>query len=262
VSSHSNAIPRVNVLGVGIHVLDMNQALALVTRAAETPGQSAFVTATGVHGVMESQADPALRAIHNQAFLTLPDGAPMAWMARLRGHRHAKQVAGVDFFRAVTGAAEPHRHFFFGGGEGVAERLRQALEQRAPECEVVACVTPPYRPLSNAETSELLAQVHATKPHFFWVGLSTPKQERFMAQLCSQVQFADQGFVMCGVGAAFDFVAGTAKEAPRWLRGTGFEWLYRLVQEPRRLAKRYLSNNPRFVLRILDQWLRPKRYPL
>lgn len=262
------AVPRVNVLGVGIHAVDLAQAVGLVLEAARAPGFTGYVTATGVHGVIESQDDEELKKIHNRSFLSVPDGIPMVWVGRARGHASMRQVAGADLMRTLMArsAASGERHFLWGGGAGVAEQLARALATSYPGVYVCGAVTPPFRPLSENEEAELVEVIAAARPHLLWVGLSTPKQERFMAGFlarhAARLRCAEQGLVLLGVGAAFDFLAGTRKEAPRLLRGSGVEWLYRMLADPKRLAGRYLRNNPRFAAGLCDQWLRPGRYEL
>ncbi len=242
--------PRVNVLGVGISVLDLGSAVDAL-RDALAAGRRGYVTVTGVHGVMESQDDEALRRIHNGSLLTTPDGMPMVWMGRLAGHRTMGRVYGPDLMEEVFAWTQKsgHTHFFYGGNIGVAEELKGKLEARFPGIRIVGTCTPPFRPLDEKELADLAAQVAAVRPDFFWVGLSTPKQERFMASHLPKLDVK----IMLGVGAAFDFHAGRVRQAPRWIQRSGFEWLYRMCAEPRRLWRRYLRNNPRFVWRVLGQ---------
>ena len=242
--------PRVDVLGVGISVLDLGSAVAAL-RDALAAGCRGYVTVTGVHGVMESQDDEALRRIHNGSLLTTPDGMPMVWMGRLAGHKTMGRVYGPDLMEEVFAWTQKsgHTHFFYGGNTGVAEELKAKLEARFPGIRIVGTYTPPFRALDEKELADLAAQVAAVRPDFFWVGLSTPKQERFMASHLPKLDAK----IMLGVGAAFDFHAGRVRQAPRWIQRSGFEWLYRMCAEPRRLWRRYLRNNPRFVWRVLGQ---------
>lgn len=262
-------IPRVNVLGVGIHAVNFSSALAAAFWAARTAGVRGYITATGVHGIMESQDDPALKAIHNQSLLSLPDGAPMAWVGRLNGYSTMDLVGGPDFMRAVFASADEgcrDRHYLWGGGPGVAAAIERNLVARHPRACVVGVETPPFSALTDDEERQLVERINRVRPNFFWVGLSTPKQERFMAGFLARhgkaLNLDDQGFVMVGVGAAFDIEAGRVIEAPLWIRRSGFAWLYRLAKEPRRLWKRYFRNNPRFIGGMLLQMLIPGRYGL
>jgi N-acetylglucosaminyldiphosphoundecaprenol N-acetyl-beta-D-mannosaminyltransferase len=261
-------IPRVNILGVGVHSANFVSALDAVFWAVHTSGVRGYVTLTGVHGVIESQDDRDLKIIHNRSLLSLADGVPMAWLGKARGHSAMCQVAGPDFMPAVLARSgkSGERHYLWGGGIGVASALKRELLARNPDLIIVGAETPPFRPLTQEEEIGLVDRINRTQPHFFWVGLSTPKQERFMADFlgryAASLELGGQGFVMLGVGAAFDFQAGLTREAPRWLRGSGFEWFYRLLSDPRRLWKRYLRNNPRFVVGLLRQAMQPTHFPM
>lgn len=254
-------------MGVGINILNPAKAVDLFFEAAHTPGHSGYVTVTGVHGVIESQDDPELKKIHNRSFVSTPDGIPMVWVSRWQGFSGVEQTCGPDFMPRVVARSVKNgeRHFIWGGGPGVVDTLQEKLEQRHQGVQIVGKISPPFRPLNEQEELELVAQIRATKPHFFWVGLSTPKQERFMAAFLDkyrdQLTFVDQGFTMFGVGAAFDFQAGIVDECPTWLRGSGLEWFYRMCKDPKRLASRYLKNNPRFLGGILLQQSGLKNFP-
>lgn len=254
-----SSIPRVNVLGIGIHAVNMPIALREVNAALDQPGAVGYVTVTGVHGVMESQDDPGLKLIHNRSFLSIPDGIPMVWMGRWQGHDQMRQVCGPEFMPALLeqGIQQDRRHFFWGGGDGVVDVLVSKLRERHPALNIVGSITPPFRALTEDEEKHLLDQIIRTKPHCFWVGLSTPKQERFMSAFIEkyrqELTSLEQGIIFFGVGAAFDFQAGLVPEAPKWLRGSGFEWFYRLITNPKRLARRYMRSNPRFLWKAFLQ---------
>jgi len=250
---------RVNVLGVGVSALNLDSAILAIDHALNQR-QRGYVCVTGVHGVSEAQNDPGFRAILNQSLLTTPDGMPMVWMGRLQGFRSMGRVYGPDLMLRVCAFSLERRfsHFFYGGAPGVAEDLKTTLENRFPGLRVVGTYTPPFRPLTPAEQDDLQRRVAETKPDFFWVGLSTPKQERFMAENWQKLDAR----LFFGVGAAFDFHTGRIPQAPRWMQRAGLEWLFRLKCEPRRLWKRYGKNNPLFVMRAAAQLLRIRRYPL
>jgi len=250
---------RVNVLGVGISVLNLSTALAAITRAL---GQrrKGYICVTGVHGVMEAQEDAAFKTILNDAFLCTPDGMPMVWAGRLNGHREMGRVYGPDLMLEVCAWSETSRarHFFYGGADGVAELLAGKLQARFPKLTVAGTFTPPFRPLTPEEIARLQAQISAAKPDILWVGLSTPKQEKIMAEFLPKLDVT----LMAGVGAAFDFHSGRVRQAPRWMQRSGLEWFYRLCSEPRRLARRYFRNNPLFLWKWLSQLTGWKTYPL
>ena len=242
-----------NVLGVNISALDMDLALDLADRWLAT-GDAGYICMTGVHGVTEAQADPELRCILNRALINAPDGMPMSWIGWLRGHRQMNRVYGPDFMAKLCHLSvnRGYRHYLFGGAPGVAERLKYALERRFPGLKIVGTYTPPFRHLNREEERDLLQRVAAAQPHILWVGLSTPKQERFMAEYLERLRVP----LLVGVGAAFDIHTGRIHDAPAWIKRSGLQWLHRLLQDPKRLTKRYLLNNPRFLWRITLQMLR------
>lgn len=252
-------IPRVNILGVGVSAINPDIALEWIGRWIEEK-RPHYVTITGVHGVMESQRDEEIRRIHNAAGLVTPDGMPLVWACRLSGFRQVKRVYGPDLMLAVCEASERHgwRHYLYGGGEGVPELLAKRLTERFPGLNIVGTCSPPFRPATPEEDEAIVHRINVTHPDVVWVGLSTPKQERWMASHLGRVKAP----VMVGVGAAFDFHAGLKSQAPRWMQASGLEWLYRLVSEPRRLWRRYLVNNPLFIGSILLQAVRIRDYSL
>ena len=250
---------RCNVLGVGISAV--NRPLALQRIAGWIAnGAHQYVCITGVHGVIESQRDEKLRQIHNAAGMVTPDGMPMVWMNRLAGIAHVSRVYGPDLMLDVCAASEAvgYKHFFYGGGDGVADLLKAKLLEKFPKLQVVGTYCPPFRPLTDVEDRDLIETINRSEADIVWVGLSTPKQEYWMSSHVGKLKAA----VMVGVGAAFDFHAGLKKQAPSWMQKIGMEWFFRLVTEPRRLWKRYLRNNPLFVWYVLLQWLRIRRCKL
>lgn len=252
-------IARFNVLGVGVSAINLHTATDAIL-AAVRGRHKGYVCVTGVHGVTEAQGDEGFRAILNRAFLNTPDGMPLVWLGKLFIGGEIDRVYGPDLMLAIFDATRSGavRHFFYGGAPGVAEELKARLEQRFPGVSIVGTYCPPFRPLNDAEQAELRALVAEKKPDIIWVGLSTPKQERFMAEYLPRLETT----LMFGVGAAFDFHSGRARQAPRWIQRSGFEWLFRMCCEPRRLARRYLVNNPLFLGRIALQLLGLRKYPL
>ena len=252
-------VPRFNVLGTGVSALDLARACGLVV-AARGRKRLGYVCLATVHGLNEARRDPALRGIFNRSYLTTPDGMPLVWLGHRHGHAGVTRVYGPDLLHAVCAAGREGglTHYFLGGHPGVAEKLRDELRARHPGVAIVGTFTPPFRPLAPDESAALRAEVVALAPDIVWVGLGTPKQERFMAEYAPLL---DTGLLI-GIGAAFDFVSGRVRQAPRWLQRAGLEWLFRLVTEPRRLGRRYLVGNPLFVLRIFLQLAGLKKYPI
>jgi N-acetylglucosaminyldiphosphoundecaprenol N-acetyl-beta-D-mannosaminyltransferase len=253
------AIANANVLGIRVSALNLDSATDAIERALDQKSNG-YICVTGVHGVSEAQEDPAFRQVLNQAFLNTPDGMPMVWMGRLQGFKDMSRVYGPDLMLRVCemSVRRGFTHFFYGGAEGVADELKRRLEQKFPGLKVAGTFTPPFRPLTDPEEKDLAALVSRLKPDIFWVGLSTPKQEKFMA---GHWQCLD-ATLFFGVGAAFDFHAGRVRQAPRWMQRSGLEWFFRLCCEPRRLWKRYLKNNPLFILRAFLQVTRLKKYSI
>jgi len=177
---------------------------------------------------------------------------PMTWVGRLQGFEQMDRVFGPDFMMEMCrrSAARGYRHFLYGGRRGVAEALGEILESRFPGLRVVGTYTPPFRRLNAEEESALADQVLRLRPHIVWVGLSTPKQERFMAEFVDRLQVP----MLVGVGAAFDIHAGRIGDCSPWIKRAGLQWFHRLMQEPRRLWKRYLVNNPAFLWEIAMQF--------
>jgi N-acetylglucosaminyldiphosphoundecaprenol N-acetyl-beta-D-mannosaminyltransferase len=215
-------------------------------RAAE----SRYVAVATVNNVMEAYDSHAFRGIMNAADLVTPDGMPLVWALRLLGIRTAARVYGPDLTPCVLEAAERERIpvAFYGATDAVLERLLCFVRHRYPSLKIAYAWAPPFRALSREEDLASTTRINASGARILFVGLSTPKQERWMAAHRGRVDA-----VMLGVGAAFDFLAGAKRQAPRWMMRAGLEWLFRLASEPRRLARRYLKHNPRFVVLFLAQ---------
>lgn len=249
---------RCNVLGIYVSAVNLDLAAQRIESWIKRRNEKHYVCITGVHGVMESQDNAELKRIHNAAGMVTPDGMPMVWANKLRGNGHVSRVYGPDLMLRICGdgVSRGYRHFFMGGAEGVAELLARKLVERFPGMQVAGTFCPPFRKMTEDEDRALIEQINASRADVVWVGLSTPKQEFWMSDHVGKLEAP----VLVGVGAAFDFHAGTKKQAPRWMQKSGLEWLFRLCSEPKRLWKRYLKNNPRFVWRFAMQLLKLKRY--
>jgi N-acetylglucosaminyldiphosphoundecaprenol N-acetyl-beta-D-mannosaminyltransferase len=235
--------PSYSVLGVQVHCVQSCAVIAEMESWIESRDQTRYIAITGMHGVSESRRDSRFREILNSASLVVPDGMPLVWLARWHQHPLDRRVCGADLMEAFcqqTGSR--YRHFFYGGAPGVAEDLAQRLRDRH-NIILAGTYTPPFRPLTNEEENEVAARVRATAPDVIWVGLSTPKQERWMYDHRDKFLVP----VMLGVGAAFDFNSGKLRRAPAWMGNAGLEWLFRLLIEPKRLWKRYLVTIPATV---------------
>jgi N-acetylglucosaminyldiphosphoundecaprenol N-acetyl-beta-D-mannosaminyltransferase len=216
--------------------------------------QSRYVCVATVNNVMEAYDSGEFGRIMNQADLVTPDGMPLVWGLNLLGARDATRVYGPLLTPAVLGAAARDRMpvAFYGGSAGVLRKLVAVVQHRFPGLEVAYALAPPFRPLAEAEDERIVREIGDSGARILFVGLSTPKQERWMAAHRGRLPA-----VMLSVGAAFDFLAGAKRQAPRWMQNHGLEWLFRLACEPRRLGRRYLKHNPRFAalfaLQLLEQ---------
>lgn len=248
-------LPRARIMGVNVSAITMADAVRTVEDWIGRRARN-YVCITGVHGVIESQADPKLMAIHERAGMATPDGMPLVWMARKLGHGQTERVYGPDLMLQLTAlsAKKGYRQYYFGGAPGLAERLRERLAERFPGLVVAGTFSPPFRASSPEEDDAIVRMINAARPDIVWVGLSTPKQEYWMAGHLDRIEAP----VMIGVGAAFDFLAGTKRQAPAWMQERGLEWLFRLLSEPRRLWRRYGKIVPQFMVGASLQLLRQK----
>jgi N-acetylglucosaminyldiphosphoundecaprenol N-acetyl-beta-D-mannosaminyltransferase len=207
-----------------------------------------WIAVTGMHGVTEAQHDPRLKAILNDADLVVADGFPLVWLGRRKGHALRRRVYGPEAMLTFCEATaqKGYRHFFYGGAPGVAAGLAEKLCQRFPGLVSAGTWCPPYRALTELENGEVVAAIEQARPDIVWVGLSTPKQERWMSENCERLSPC----VLVGVGAAFDFLSNRKRQAPHWMREHGLEWLFRLLQEPRRLWRRYLIGGTEFAFLV------------
>ena len=234
------------VLGVGVHAVQIGDVVERIERWIAQEAHGHFVAVTGMHGVMEAQHDPTFKQVLNAADLVVPDGMPLVWLGRRRGYALERRVYGpelMETFLERTGGR--YRHFLYGGTEAVLAALVERLRDRGG-VNVVGTYSPPFRPLSAAEDQQVTSLINAARPDVLWVGLSTPKQERWMFSHRARLRVP----VALGVGAAFDFLAGLKPQAPKWMQEHGLEWLFRLGSEPRRLWRRYLIHGSQFVFRV------------
>ena len=246
------------VLGVRTHAVQIGDVVARMEEWIRNRDGCHSIAATSMHGTVEAQHDPAFKRILNSTDLVVPDGMPLVWMGRRQGHHLPRRVYGpdlmLDFCEKTAGRG--YRHFFYGGEPGVPERLAESLKRRFPTMEVCGTFSPPFRSLDPEEDQEIVSMISLAAPDVLWVGLGTPKQERWMHEHRDKLHVP----VLVSVGAAFDLHSGRRNQAPRWMREHGLEWLFRLLQEPRRLWRRYLIDGTRFVVYLGLDSLRLKSF--
>jgi N-acetylglucosaminyldiphosphoundecaprenol N-acetyl-beta-D-mannosaminyltransferase len=248
--SFAPVIPRVNILGVGVSPVNLPQTIDIL-EAWRAEGRREYVLCTSVHGLVEAQRDPEIRSALNRSGLTTEDGMPLVWWCRRSGYSTAGRVSGPDLLVAMCERAQQngHRHYFYGSSPRVVEAMVSRLKARFPDLVVAGYRSPPFRPLTPEEDAADIQAINETRPDYVWIGLGMPKQDKWIVQHVGKIEAA----ALLGVGAAFDFVAGTKPRAPLWMQQSGLEWLFRLATEPRRLAHRYLVYNTIFVTRALEQ---------
>jgi len=246
------------VLGVRIDALQISDVVAQMEEWIHDRGGCHSIAATGMHGTVEAQHDPSFKEALDSTDLVVPDGMPLVWLGRRRGHHLPRRVYGPDLmleFCEKT-AGRGYRHFFYGGEPDVPERLADSLKRRFPTMEVCGTFSPHFRSLGPEEDQEIVTMISRAAPDVLWVGLGTPKQERWMHEHRDKLHVP----VLVSVGAAFDLLSGRRNQAPRWMREHGLEWLFRLLQEPRRLWRRYLIDGTRFVVYLGLYSLRLKSF--
>ena len=250
---------RVNIVGVGATPQDLNTAVATLERW-RAEGRQEYVCVVSVHGLVVAQRDPVIRHALNHCGMATEDGMPLVWWSRLAGFSRARRVCGSDLLDKVCAHGVPNkfRHYFYGASPKVLEQLIERLQKRHPGLCVAGYHSPPFRPLTSAEDAADIAAINAAEPDFVWVGLGMPKQEKWMVEHLGKINAT----ALIGVGAAFDFHAGTKPRAPVWMQRSGLEWLFRLMTEPRRLAHRYLIDNSLFIGYMLQQVTGLRKYSL
>ena len=254
------ALPPVDqapVLGVPLAVTDYERTLDWIDAAVQL-GAREYLCVAAVHTVMESRDDAALREAVDGAAFTVPDGQPLAWALRKLGHDIDARVYGPELMARACARAERsgQRFYLYGGRDDRSlAQLAANLLGRHPGLQLAGGFSPPFRELSDAELDEVATRINAARPDVVWVGIGVPKQEKWMAAMRERLDAP----VLVGVGAAFDFHAGLIPQAPAWMQRRGLEWLFRLLQEPRRLWKRYARHNPRFVAGFARQWATHRR---
>ena len=239
---------KVDVLGVGISTTSVEELPQLLS--SRLPDRAICVNVCNVHSIMSSRHDHELAEALATSDVNTPDGMPLVWFLKSLGHAEQTRVNGSAIaLRALEfGLARGWRHYFYGSTEETLALLVTQLLRRFPELQIAGTCSPPFRIQTDRERAQSIALILETKPDIVWVGLGMPRQEKWMQQVRAELP----GVALIGIGAVFDFLAGTKPQAPQWLQDHGLEWLFRLGSEPRRLWRRYLWNNPAF----LALWIR------
>ena len=247
-----------DVLGVGLQAVQTLDVVARMEKWIHDGGRCHTVAATSMHGVVEAQRDPCFKEILNSTDAVVPDGMPLVWLGQQAGYYLPRRVYGPELILAFCEKTQSqgYRHFFYGSEPRAAEQLARSLKHRFPGLQVAGTYSPPFRLLSREEDDEIVAMISRAAPDVLWVGLGTPKQERWMHEHKNRLNVP----VVVSVGAAFDWLSGRKKQAPRWMREHGLEWLFRVFQEPRRLWRRYLIYGTEFVACIVLESLGLKKF--
>ena len=248
-----------NVLGVRISAVNLKSATGFIQKAIED-GRKEYVCVRDAHGVVRCQDDPELRSIHNRAFLVTPDGMPLVWALKRAGHLESDRVYGPDLMLSVfeAGTSKGIRHFLYGATAETLQQLQARLLARFPGAEIAGSYAPPFHKLSPQEEADIADRLNRSGADIIWVGLSSPKQELWMARMRDRLDAS----MLIGVGAAFDFHAGLKRQAPRFIQRSGFEWAFRLLCEPRRLWRRYALVVPAFISLTAFQRLGLRKFPI
>jgi N-acetylglucosaminyldiphosphoundecaprenol N-acetyl-beta-D-mannosaminyltransferase len=257
VARPARPVPTRGLLDVPVAMVDYDGAIEVMD-ALVASRERGYVCAAPVHALVEARRDPEMRAALHGATLVVPDGMPVVWASNLLGEKLDDRVYGPELMLRYSDrcAEQGHRVWLYGGrDQGSLVQLALSMRRRHPGIQVVGGYSPPFRPLSAEEEGLVVRQINQARPDVLWVGIGVPKQEKWMARMRDRLDVP----VMCGVGAAFDFHAGRISMAPRWMQAHGLEWIYRTMQEPRRLLPRYLYTNPRFVAAFARQYVAERR---
>ncbi len=244
------------VLGVRVDAVQIPDVISLMTHWIDERRVGNYIAVTGMHGVMEAQHSVQFKEVLNRASLVVADGMPLVWVGKANRFPLRRRVYGPELMETFCWqTGDRFRHFFYGGAPGVADKLGEVMKRRFG-IRLAGAYSPPFRPLNLEEERTLLDFLQVSRPDVLWVGLSTPKQELWMAEYRDRAGIP----VLVGVGAAFDFFTGRARQAPPWMREHGLEWLYRLTTEPRRLWRRYLIYGSKFAWNVALELTGIKRF--
>lgn len=236
-------IPICNIMGVDIAAIDMDWLLKFTDRYIKDLSGD-YMCVSNVHTTVTSYENAEYCSIQNGGIMAIPDGGPLALIGRKRGYKKMSRTAGPSYLEEIfkISAEKGWRHYLYGSTEETLEKLEQTIQRKYPGLQIAGIYSPPFRPVTEEEDKEITEQINKSCADFIWVGLGAPKQEKWMADHQGTIH----GF-MVGVGAAFDYLAGNIKRAPEWMQKNNMEWLYRLMQDPKRLFGRYFHTNTKFI---------------
>lgn len=238
-----------NILGVNINVTNMKETVSYICDNLESL-KGDYICVSNIHTTVMAYEDEKYRKIQNSGVMALPDGGPLSVVSRRRGFKEAERVTGPDLMEEIfkISIKKEYRHYFYGSTQETLDELNIKLNEKYPNINIVGMYSPPFRKLTEEEDNEFIRNINSSKPDFIWVGLGAPKQEIWMYNHREKVSG-----LMLGVGAGFDYHANRIKRAPKWMQNYSLEWLYRLIQDPKRLFKRYLHTNFKFIYAIITE---------
>lgn len=242
-----SAIPICNIMGVDIAAIDMDWLVDYLNRNVKNLSGD-YICVSNVHTTVTAYEDQEYRKVQNGGILAIPDGGPLSSVGQKRGFKNMKRTTGPSLMGEIfkISAAEGYWHYFYGSTDETLEKLYVTLTDAYPGIQIAGMYSPPFRPMTEDEDKAIVERINETKPDFVWVGLGAPKQEKWMA--------AHQGKLnglMIGVGAGFDYYAGNIERAPEWMQKSNLEWVYRLIQDPKRLFGRYWHTNTKFIWNVM-----------
>jgi N-acetylglucosaminyldiphosphoundecaprenol N-acetyl-beta-D-mannosaminyltransferase len=242
---------KINILGVQVNAINMRLALETIDHWLKQKSPH-YVCVTPAHLIMDAQNDPGLKELLNNSDLSTPDGMAIVWLLKLYGEKEVSRVYGPDLLLATCAAGidQGWRHYFYGGTPEVLKALIASLKDRYPDIKISGHYSPPFRPLTSEEEMASNNKIKSARPDIVWVGIGSPRQEYWMSDNVHTLGVP----VLVGVGAAFDFISAAKAQAPTFIQRAGFEWLFRLISEPKRLWRRYIRY-PKFAVLALLQYL-------
>lgn len=237
---------KCNIIGVNIDCVNMKNALVMIEKELKNKNGN-YICVSNVHTTVMAYENTYYRKIQNESFMSLPDGKPLSVICKKRGYKNTERVTGPDLMGEIFGISEEeeYTHYFYGSTEETLTKLKKKLYEKYPKLKIEGMYAPPFLESAGEENAEIISNINGISPDFLWVGLGAPKQEIWMYKHRNKINS-----LMIGVGAGFDYYAGNIKRAPKWMQNLSLEWLYRLIQDPKRLLKRYFRTNFKFILYI------------